>query len=133
MFSLAQYNIGLMYKNGIGVSIDYKIATEWLQMAANQGYASAKDVLQHLYSQAENNQSNSCFIATAVFIDPMSPEVVMLRAFRNNHLSQFFIGKIFIKSYYKIGPGAARLVKKSRILQNIIKTILKYIVKHLPQ
>ena len=35
----AQYNLGLMYRNGQGVPQDYKTAVKWYRLAAEQGDA----------------------------------------------------------------------------------------------
>jgi len=45
----AQYGIGLMYKNGRGVSQDYAQAVAWFRKAAEQGYADAQVVLGLMY------------------------------------------------------------------------------------
>ena len=39
--SSAQYNLGLMYVNGNGVTQDYKEAVKWFRLAGGQGYISA--------------------------------------------------------------------------------------------
>ncbi len=36
--SAAQYNLGMMYKNGEGVPKDYKEALKWYRLAAEQGF-----------------------------------------------------------------------------------------------
>ena len=41
----AQYNLGLMYKNGEGVLQDYLRAVEWYTKAADQGNANAQSML----------------------------------------------------------------------------------------
>jgi hypothetical protein len=38
----AQYNLGVMYDQGKGVSQDYKTAAKWFTLAANQGFEGAK-------------------------------------------------------------------------------------------
>ena len=39
---VAQYNLGIMYDNGQGVTQDYQQAVAWYRKAAKQGYASAQ-------------------------------------------------------------------------------------------
>jgi len=41
----AQYNLGIMYKNGQGVKRDDKEAVKWFQRAADQGHAKAQSNL----------------------------------------------------------------------------------------
>ena len=38
----AQYNLGLMYDNGQGVTQDYKEAVKWYSLSAEQGNAAAQ-------------------------------------------------------------------------------------------
>jgi TPR repeat protein len=45
----AQYNVGVMYEEGLGVPIDYTEAVGWLLQAAEQGNAEAKNHLGFLY------------------------------------------------------------------------------------
>ena len=52
-FTGAQYNLGLMYDNGKGVTQDYKEAVKWYGKAAEQGYAKAQNNLGSMY---ENGQ-----------------------------------------------------------------------------
>lgn len=50
----------------------------------------------------------TCFVATAAYGDPMHPDVVSLRAFRDNHLKRYLAGRAFIKIYWVVGPALAR-------------------------
>ncbi len=45
----AQFNLGVMYKNGQGVPQDYKTAVKWYRLAAEQGNASAQSNLGTMY------------------------------------------------------------------------------------
>lgn len=45
---VAQYNLGLMYLNGLGVPVDANQARYWLGQSAGQGYAKAKELLEKL-------------------------------------------------------------------------------------
>ena len=45
----AQYNLGVMYRNGDGVAQDYKEAVRWYQLAARQGAAQAQHNLGVMY------------------------------------------------------------------------------------
>ena len=49
----AQYNLGLMYKNGQGVLQDYGAAVKWYRKAAERGYASAQINLGLMYYDGE--------------------------------------------------------------------------------
>jgi TPR repeat protein len=45
----AQYNLGVMYKKGMGVAQDYGQAVKWYRRAAEQGYAEAQNNLGVMY------------------------------------------------------------------------------------
>ena len=45
----AQYNLGVMYEDGLGVSQDHKAAIKWFSLAANQGHAGAQYQLGMIY------------------------------------------------------------------------------------
>ena len=49
----AQYNLGLMYRNGQGVPQDYKTAVKWYTLAAEQGIALAQNVLGEIYFKGQ--------------------------------------------------------------------------------
>ena len=49
----AQYNLGVMYDQGTGVSQDYKKAAEWYQKAAESGDADAQNALGAMYANGE--------------------------------------------------------------------------------
>ncbi len=49
----AQYNLGLMYDNGQGVSQDYAKALQWYRKAADQGYADAQFNLGFMYDNGQ--------------------------------------------------------------------------------
>jgi len=48
----AQYTLGYLYYYGRGVALDRKLAKEWIQRAAEQGYAPAQEALQHISAAA---------------------------------------------------------------------------------
>lgn len=47
-YAEAQYNLGTMYQNAIGVDQDFKKAVKYYKLAANQGHREAKDNLEAL-------------------------------------------------------------------------------------
>jgi len=47
----AQFNLGVLYKNGLGVQQDYDEALKWYRKAAEQGYAIAQTNLGFMYDQ----------------------------------------------------------------------------------
>lgn len=55
--ALAQYQIALMHKMGLGISKDAKEAKKWSRLAAKQGNADAQALLGSLYYKAEGGES----------------------------------------------------------------------------
>ncbi|MBR6902145.1 MAG: sel1 repeat family protein, partial [Synergistaceae bacterium] len=49
--AIAQYNIGSLYENGLGVKKNYKKAIEWYEKAAAQGHKDAQARLKELNNQ----------------------------------------------------------------------------------
>ncbi len=49
----AQYNLGFMYINGLGIPQDYAEAAKWFRKAAEQGYAGAQYNLGLMYGNGE--------------------------------------------------------------------------------
>ncbi len=54
--AVAQYNLGLMYTTGQGVSQDYVMAAIWFRKAAEQGYALAQSNLGVFYRDGRGVQ-----------------------------------------------------------------------------
>ena len=54
----AQYNLGIMYYHGHGVSQDYERAVEWYRRAANQGDANAERALELLSANGHAGWKN---------------------------------------------------------------------------
>ena len=49
----SQFNLGLMYSQGLGVAQDYAQAVRWYTMAARQGYSEAQNNLGLMYSKGQ--------------------------------------------------------------------------------
>lgn len=54
----AQYNLGLLYVNGLGVSQDYAEALKWFKLSADNGDASAQFNLGVLYENGQGVSQN---------------------------------------------------------------------------
>lgn len=73
--------------------------------------------------------SSGCYIATMVYKDYNHPKVMVLRDFRDDFLLNYFIGREFVKFYYKYSPSLVELLKDKRSINNIIKKSLNMIIK----
>ena len=47
----AQNNLGMMYRDGVGVARDYKEAMKWYRLAAEQNYATAQYNISSMYAE----------------------------------------------------------------------------------
>ena len=72
----------------------------------------------------EAHQAGACFIATAVYGDYDHPQVVKLRAFRDQVLMRSAAGRRFVRWYYKVGPGMGDWIKDRTILRRFMQFIL---------
>lgn len=73
-------------------------------------------------------EDKKCFIATVVYGSD-SIEINKLRQWRDNWLTKYKIGRIFVKYYYKTGPIIAYYISKSKFSQKIVKAILYILIK----
>lgn len=69
-----------------------------------------------------------CFVATASFGGYDSPNVLVLREFRDGTLAQFAAGRAFIDWYYTHGPALAALVELSPLLRAMAAVLLMPLV-----
>jgi hypothetical protein len=81
--------------------------------------------------ESKINPRSGCFIATYVYDDYNSKEVLLLRYFRDIYLSKSILGKAFIKVYYYFSPKMVFLIKDYHWPKKIIKPILKVIAKRI--
>lgn len=86
--------------------------------------------INNLENETKEDKSD-CFIATAVYGSYESFEVKKLQEWRDNYLSNYILGKMFIQIYYKIGPSLAKFVKTKSFLKKIFKLAIDFIIKNI--
>jgi hypothetical protein len=69
-----------------------------------------------------------CFIATATYGSPMATELVALRNFRDKVLLRNSLGRIFVKSYYKVSPPLADYIGEHEISRTAMRLTLTSLV-----
>ncbi len=80
----------------------------------------------------EHSKSRAgCFIATAVYGSYDSPEVRVLRQFRDQALAPRTAGRLAIAVYYKIGPQLVRAVGRRTMFQRVMRPALDNLVRAL--
>jgi TPR repeat protein len=107
-YNWGQGNLGWMYHYGLGVAKNYKTAFEWYQKAAKQGGSDAETMLKKL-----KKDKGGCFVATVCYGNYDAPEVLILRAYRDEVLLKSISGTAFVKFYYFVSPPLAKQIEKS--------------------
>jgi hypothetical protein len=67
---------------------------------------------------------SKCFVATAVFGDPMAPEVETLHRFREQVLNTSAAGRWLVAIYWRVGPRAARWMERHDWGRTTVRAIL---------
>jgi hypothetical protein len=73
-------------------------------------------------------EGEGCFIATAAYGSYFNKHVKLLRDFRDDVLLKTYLGKEFVKLYYKYSPNIAKEVSKSQYLKSLVRTLLLPVV-----
>lgn len=76
----------------------------------------------------DESTSPTCFVATAAYRDPWHPDVVFLRAFRDQWLLHRAWGRGLIGIYWRVGPKAADVVMRKNRLARVSKGIIHLVV-----
>ena len=66
-------------------------------------------------------QKSGCFVATACYDNYDAPEVLVLRAYRDEYLLTNWLGILFVKFYYFISPPLAKQIEKSEKIKKFIR------------
>jgi len=69
--------------------------------------------------------SGGCFIATAVYGSYEHPSVIIFRRFRDQKLATHPLGRLFIRSYYSVGPYMATAIKPFPSVKSAVRGILE--------
>ena len=93
---------------------------------------SRKQQYQTQSQTTTTSSSSDCFVVTATYGTPYSPEVIKYRYFRDEYLTKNILGKKFINHYYRFGPIAASYIKKHPNLKKIMAFLLGNLAKYLP-
>jgi tetratricopeptide (TPR) repeat protein len=103
---------------------DVQKAESHLQNALNinPDHVYARRLLDQLKEKGKDasTKSGGCFIATTVYGSDSSPEVKLLRRFRDDVLIKLFLGERLIRLYYQISPHLASSVEKKYALKKLL-------------
>ena len=76
-------------------------------------------------------QSDGCYVATAVYGSYDCPQVWTLRRYRDNELAETWYGRAFIKTYYAISPTLVRWFGETTWFKKMWRGKLDRMVKRL--
>jgi len=79
-------------------------------------------------SSSSSSSSGGCYIATMAYGDYDHPQVMILRKFRDETLSNTFFGRSFINLYYATSPHLVKLLKNQKHINKIIRNLLDQFV-----
>ncbi|HEX4354396.1 MAG TPA: CFI-box-CTERM domain-containing protein, partial [Polyangiales bacterium] len=65
-----------------------------------------------------------CFVATAAYGTPMAAEITALRRFRDRHLANNVLGRLFVHAYGIVGPKLADFIRGSEALRAVSRALL---------
>jgi hypothetical protein len=68
--------------------------------------------------------SGYCFVATACFGNAEHPTVVALRSFRDTVLVHSTGGRLFVATYYSVGPVLAKTLDRLPVLKPLLRNLL---------
>ena len=99
-------------------------------------YINRKEELINSFYEEITNQGikvkkEGCYIATVVYESYDSPQVCILRQYRDNSLSKSIFGRMFIHIYYYISPKLVKLFGETKWFKCFWKYILNKIVDSL--
>lgn len=81
------------------------------------------------FLKMSDKETPRCFIATAAFGDPCTPEVRALREFRDVTLRSTKWGRKFIAIYYRTSPRIACLLDRQPKLKPVVRALLRALIK----
>jgi hypothetical protein len=122
-------NPGTSYTHsGLTNGITYYYSAFTYDSSENFSPAISADGVTPGASTGGGGGGGGCFIATAAYGTPVSNEVVRLCVFRDRYLMTNLPGKIFVKTYYKVSPPAAKFISGNEPLKRFVRAALNPLV-----
>ncbi|MDR2728472.1 MAG: tetratricopeptide repeat protein [Chitinispirillales bacterium] len=101
---------------------------KFLELAPNHEYANlARNEVKKLKG-GKTGKSGGCYVATCVYGSYDCPEVWTLRRYRDDKLSKFWFGRLFIRIYYTVSPNVVALFGNQKWFNKLCKPIIDKLV-----
>jgi len=111
------------YNNGPGAQAKFTVAGQPASTTTSSSSASSQTS-----SSSTQQQSSKCFIATATYGSELSPEVALLRNFRDSEVLKTYAGSNFMTAfnafYYSFSPQVASYITFYAPLRTLMKAVL---------
>ena len=117
--------------NALGTHIDEQTLAKFQEILnrIKQGLPANKQV--DITGEKMSNDGGGCYIATAIYGSYDAPEVLVLRHYRDETLSKYYFGRLFISVYYLLSPPIARRLRNATTINKMVRSILDKWVRHL--
>jgi len=129
--------VEILLDAGADPNIKYESGRTALDYARNNRNSYAISLLEQKKGKSgkeDSRSSDGCFIATVVYSSELSPEVIILKKYRDEFLLSSKLGKFFIELYYFFSPSIAKFLSQQKLLKKFVKLlILNPIVKKLKE
>jgi len=118
-----RYILGITYTRTLGLGARGK-ALRNLLIAEEHGDDQIRFEATKEIARAEARSRFGCFIATACYGSAEHPDVITLRAFRDDVLLEHRLGKLLVSIYYEVGPLLARVLHYAPTAARIVRRYL---------
>ena len=113
---------------------NYGINAEYIKKRIDETLASLPiKRISHVHSKGKKEEKKGCYIATCVYGSYDTPELWILRRYRDNVLAKSIFGRLFINLYYSVSPKMVELFGKTKWFNVFFKKKLDKIVVKLQQ
>jgi len=117
--------IGLMdIKNDIKIRLNTNRAT--LTSLKSQIASMLNPVSRQ--STYKSKPASGCYIATMAYGDYNHPQVLILRRFRDDILDKSYVGRSFVKFYYRYSPKFVKVLQHKPTINFIIRKFLNIFI-----
>jgi len=101
------------------------------ELEADVAAVNARSAQRRGEAPNKDSKESKCFIATAAYGSPSSPEVLVFRRFRDEVLLASKIGRGCVHLYYIISPPIASYVVRSIIVRRLVRDVFLKPILHL--